>query len=68
MSGRYYSKRLREKAEKKLRVRRKRTRAKSFRTEEAANKWAEANKITSYILKNLKSPESKKKKIIIVKI
>ncbi len=67
MSNRYYSNRLREKAEKKALTRRPRSRPKSFKTEEAAKKWAEANKITSYTLKNLKSPESKTKKIIVVK-
>ena len=67
MSGRYYSKRLRDKAKKRLKARRKRARPKSFKTVEAANKWAEANKITSYILKNLKSTENKRKKIIVIK-
>jgi len=42
-------------------------RPKTFKTEEAANKYAEANKIKSYILENIKSPESKTKKIRIIK-
>ena len=42
-------------------------RPKTFKTEEAANKYAEANKIKSYTLENIKSPESKTKKIRILK-
>lgn len=67
MSNRYYSNRLRKIAEKKAKTRRKRSRPKSFKSEEAAKKWAEANKITNYTLKNLKSPESKTKKIVVIK-
>ena len=67
MSNRYYSKRLRVKGLKKANKRGGNPRSKSFKTEEAANKWAEKNKIKSYILKNLKSSESKKKKIVVVK-
>jgi len=67
MSNRYYTKRLKDITEKKAKVRGKRSRPKSFKTEEAAKKWAEANKIKDYTLKNLKSSESKTKKIIVVR-
>lgn len=67
MSNRYYSNRLKAIAEKKAKTRRKRNRPKSFKTEEAAKKWAESNKISDYSLKNLKSPENKAKKIIVIK-
>ena len=65
MSNRYYSNRLRRKAEKKAKNKGSRSRPKSFKTEDAAKKWAEANKITNYELKHLKSPQSKK--IIVIK-
>ncbi|MBL7147750.1 MAG: hypothetical protein ISS82_02905 [Nanoarchaeota archaeon] len=39
---------------------------KTFKTEEAAKKYAEKNKITNYELINLKSPESSSKKIKII--
>jgi hypothetical protein len=42
-------------------------RQKSFKTEEAANKWAEKKGLSEYRLKNLKSPEAKSKKILIIK-
>jgi hypothetical protein len=67
MSNRYYTDRLKTIAEKKVKARRKRSRPKSFKTEEAAKKWAEANKITNYTLKNLKSTENKSKKIVVIK-
>ncbi len=67
MSNRYYSKRLKDIEKKKAKVRRARSRPKSFKTEEAAKKWAESNKVTGYTLKNLKSPENNVKKIVIVK-
>lgn len=66
MSNRYYSKRLKDIGKKKAKTRRKRSRPKSFKTEESAKKWAEANKIKDYKLKNLKSSESKEKKLVIV--
>ena len=42
-------------------------RPKTFKTEESANKWAEENKIKDYKLENIKSPESKTKKLRIIK-
>ena len=38
-------------------------RPKTFKTEEAAKKYAETNKIENYTLVNLKSTDSKQKKI-----
>lgn len=38
-------------------------RQKTFKTEEAAKKYAEANNIKKYELENLKSSEAKEKKI-----
>jgi len=40
--------------------------AKTFKSEEAAKKYAEVNKILKYSLVNMKSPESKTKKVKIV--
>ena len=65
MSNTYYSKRLRAKDTKKLRNKRKTSRPKSFKTVEAANKWATEKKISKYVLKNLRIP-GKTKKIVIV--
>ena len=65
MSSRFYSKRLRVIEERKGGQRKKRP--KSFKTEDAAKKWADAKKISKYSLKNLKSHASRKKKIVIVK-
>jgi len=65
MSNRFYSKRLRVKEERKGGNRKKRS--KSFKTEDAAKKWADGKKISKYSLRNLKSPASRKKKIVIVK-
>jgi hypothetical protein len=48
------------------RGRNRKTRPKTFKTEQAALAYAKANNIASYILKNLKNPESKSKKLIIV--
>lgn len=42
------------------------TGAKTFKTEDAAKKYAEAKGIKKYTLKNLKYPEAKVKKIMIV--
>jgi len=47
-------------------IRRKCHRPKTFKTEEAAKKWAEAKGIKDYELVNLKNVESKKKKIKVV--
>ena len=66
MGSRLYSKRMRYHAQKRQVLRRGWHRPKSFKTEEAAKGWAEANKISEYTLKNLKSSESKRKKIVIV--
>jgi len=41
----------------------RKSRPKTFGTEESANKYASENKIKSYILENLKSTEAKEKKI-----
>ena len=67
MSSRFYSKRLRVKIERKVAARTRKPRPKSFKTEEAAKKWAETNKMKDYTLKNLKSTENKVKKMIVVK-
>ena len=44
----------------------RKNRSKTFKTEEAAKAYADANKIKNYVLKNLKSEESNTKKILIV--
>lgn len=67
MSNRYYTIRLKRVAQHRARTRRKHSRPKSFKTEEAAKKWAESNNISNYTLKNLKSPESSTKKIVVIK-
>ncbi|MBT4174159.1 hypothetical protein HOC80_03500 [archaeon] len=47
---------------------RKRTaRPRSFSSEEAAKKWAEAQKIKDFDLKNLRADHASTKKIIIIK-
>ncbi|MBS3098219.1 hypothetical protein J4209_05485 [Candidatus Woesearchaeota archaeon] len=66
MGSRYFSKRTEFKNMKMAKQRRPRHRPKSFKTEAAAKKWVEANKITKYTLRNLKSSESKSKKIVVV--
>jgi hypothetical protein len=66
MASTYYSKRLKFKLDKRINVRRERTRPKSFKTEAAAKKWAEENKVKSYELKNLKSSENSIKKLVII--
>jgi len=48
-------------------VRVKKVRPKTFKSEEAAKKYAEKHKIKDYRLVNLKSSEAKEKKIKIVK-
>ena len=62
MGSVFYSKRLPT----KRRVRRERSRPKTFKTEEAAKAWAEKNKIKDYKLVNIKSKEAKTKKIKVV--
>jgi hypothetical protein len=42
------------------------SRPKTFKSEEQAKVWAEANGIKDYSLENLKSPESSSKKIRVV--
>ena len=42
-------------------------RAKSFKSEESVKAYAEKQGIKEYTIKNLKSPESKVKKLILVK-
>jgi len=41
-------------------------RPKTFKSEEAANKWAEAEGLTNYSLENLKNEGNKEKKIRIL--
>lgn len=50
----------------KLRGRVRSARPKTFKTEEAANKWAKEQGFTDYKLKNLKSTESSEKKIQVI--
>ena len=64
MGSRFYSKRLRIRTKRRTRARK--PRSKSFKTEDAAKKWADANKIKDYKLKNLKSSASGTKKIVVV--
>lgn len=45
----------------------RRSRPKSFKTEEAAKRWAEDQGLKDYTLKNLRSAEASTKKIIIIK-
>ena len=66
MGSTYYSKRLKSKLIKRVNVRRERTRPKSFKTEAAAKKWAEENNVKSYELKNLKSTENIRMKLVIM--
>jgi hypothetical protein len=42
------------------------TRPKTFKSEEAAKKWAESQKITKYSIVNLKNPESASRKLRVV--
>ncbi len=62
MGSIYYSKRIPTRTA----VRRERTRPKTFKTEEAAKTWAEKKGLKDYKLVNLKSPESKTKKIEVI--
>ncbi len=50
----------------KLRGRVRENRPKTFTTEEAAKKWAEEQGFKEFKLENLKSPESKTKKIRVI--
>lgn len=67
MGSRFYSKRLRVKAERKAARELRAKRPKSFKSEEAAKKWAEAKKISDYSLRNLKGAHCRVKKIIVVR-
>jgi hypothetical protein len=62
MGSTYFSKRIPQRTA----VRRQRDRVKTFKTEEAAKAWAEKQGIKGYKLVNIKSPESKTKKIKVV--
>jgi hypothetical protein len=44
----------------------RKTRPKTFASEELAKKWAKDNSVTDYILRNLKSEEAKTKKIQLI--
>jgi len=62
MGSRYYTKRLRVRAEKKLR--RERKRPKTFKSEDSAKKWAEANKIKDYKLANIGNESRSKIRVL----
>ena len=62
MGSTYFSKRIPERTA----VRRPSKRTKTFKTEEAAKAWAEKKGIKNYELVNIKSAESKIKKIKVV--
>ncbi len=51
----------------RLATRKRKARPRSFGSEEAANKWAESQKIKKFDLKNLRPDHASKKKIIIIK-
>lgn len=61
MGSTFYSKRLDYKS-----GRNRTKRQKTFKTEAAAKRWAEKNKLESYKLVNLKSSDSKSKKFRVV--
>ncbi|MFO8016385.1 MAG: hypothetical protein R6U32_04740 [Candidatus Woesearchaeota archaeon] len=48
------------------RGRNRKTRPKTFHTEEAAKKWAEENGLKKYSLVDMKNPGSKKRKIKVI--
>jgi hypothetical protein len=64
MSGRYYSKRIKDIMEKAEKARGNRSRPKTFKSKELAKAWADKNKVKDYTLKNLKNPPNNK--IVIV--
>ena len=66
MGSRLYSKRIMHRRHKPHMGRGRDIRPKTFRTEEAARKWAESEKIKEYTLVNLKEESAKKKKIRVV--
>ncbi|HZX12081.1 MAG TPA: hypothetical protein VFE88_01355 [Candidatus Nanoarchaeia archaeon] len=47
--------------------RHRKPRPKSFKSEDAVRRWAEARGMKKYTLKNLKNPEAKQKKLVIVR-
>ena len=49
-----------------VQTKKRKKRPKTFKSEESAKKWAENNKIKDYELINLKSSESKTKKIRVI--
>ena len=61
MGSTYFTKRLFKTKRKPKYGRGRQKRPKTFRTEEAAKKWAEASKIKDYILVNLKEGKKGKK-------
>ncbi|MEE9525513.1 MAG: hypothetical protein V3V78_02800 [Candidatus Woesearchaeota archaeon] len=62
MGSTFYSKRLPNRNT----PRRDRARPKTFATEEAAKKWAEKQGLKDYKIVNMKSPESKTKKLKVI--
>ena len=66
MSSRYFSKRLKDIAKRKANARGQRARPKTFKTEEAAKKYAESEGIKDYTLENIRISD-KNLKIRIVK-
>jgi len=64
MGSLYFSKRLRVKEEKREKARGKRSRPKSFNSEEIAKKYAESKGVKDYVLENMAT--AKKPKIRIV--
>ncbi len=61
MGSRLYSKRLMHRRNKPHVHRERNARSKTFGSEEAAKKWAEANKIQKYTLVDLKEGKKEKK-------
>ena len=62
MGSTYYSKRIPERTA----IRRPRARPKTFKTEESAKAWAEKQGLKDYKIVNLKSSESKEKKLKVI--
>lgn len=63
MSSKYHTVRVIKRCGK---VRSEKVRPKTFKTEDAANTWAEKQGIKKFSLENLKSPESAEQKIRVV--
>lgn len=49
------------------RGRNRKPRPKTFKSEQSAMAYAKANNIANFLLKNIKNPDSKKKKILLIK-